>query len=64
MGKLHGRKRLRFGPIIVNLASSGIGWRISSWTVKVGPLSWNSSSKRARADLPGPYHWTSERTDR
>lgn len=49
------RKRLRFGPFVVNAGKSGV----TSWGLKVGRWSWNSHTGRHRVDLPGPFSWTS-----
>lgn len=54
MSPLRFRKRLRLGPLPVwlNFSRTGV-----SWSVKVGPWSWNSRKRRQRLDLPGPLHW-------
>jgi hypothetical protein len=50
----------RLGPrwlhVRLNLSGTGL-----SWTVKVGPWSWNTRSRRHRVDLPGPLSWQSDR---
>lgn len=48
------RKRISFGPLALNLSRSGV-----SWSVRLGPWSWNSRSRRQRVDLPGPFAWQS-----
>lgn len=50
------RKAIKLGPLRVNLSRSGI-----SWSVVIGPWSWNSRARRQRIDLPGPFSWTSRR---
>jgi hypothetical protein len=50
------RKRIRLGPVRVNASNSGL-----SYTVKVGPWSWNTRARRHRVDLPGPFSWRSDR---
>ena len=50
------RKRLRFGPFVVNAGKRGF----TSWGLKVGPWSWNSRTRAQRIDLPGPFSWTSK----
>lgn len=50
------RKRVRVFPgVYVNASNSGV-----SWSVKVGPWSWNSRQRRHRVDLPGPFSWQSD----
>lgn len=49
------RKRLRFGPFVVNAGKSGF----TSWGLQVGRWSWNSRAGRHRVDLPGALSWTS-----
>jgi hypothetical protein len=47
------RKSVRVLPFLrANLSRGGL-----SWTWHLGPLSWNSKRRRARADLPGPFSW-------
>jgi hypothetical protein len=47
------RKRLRFGPITVNLTERGV----SSCSVKIGRSTWNPKRRRVTTDLPGgAYH--------
>jgi len=58
MGRIGWRKAFVFGPLRLNWSRSGF-----SWTVKVGPWSWNSRRDRHRLDLPGPLTWESDRTD-
>lgn len=55
MGKLIFRKRLKFGPLILNMSQG----KVTSYTIKVGPWSWNSRSRKQRVNLPGPFSWTS-----
>lgn len=47
------RKRKKFGPIIFNITEHGF----SSWSIKIGPWSWNSRARAHRVDLPGPFSW-------
>jgi hypothetical protein len=44
-----GGKRIRFGPLIMNVSKSGV-----SWTIKLGRYSWNSRRRKHRIDTPGP----------
>lgn len=51
------RKSIPLGPFLrANLSRSGI-----SWTVHLGPWSWNSRRRRNRVDLPGPFSWEQDR---
>ena len=59
MSPIYLRKAIRFGPLRLNLSRSGI-----SWTVKVGPWSWNSRTRAQRLDLPGPISWRQPRRGR
>lgn len=51
------RKIVRLGPLRLHFANGGY----SSWSVKVGPWSWNSRARRHRVDLPGPFSWRQDR---
>jgi hypothetical protein len=48
------RKRVRLGflPVWVNASRAGL-----SWSVRLGPWSWNSRTRCQRVDLPGPLSW-------
>lgn len=60
-----GRKRKRFGPLVVNFASRGfLRWRVTSWGVKVGRWSWSSGTGQHTVDVPGPWSWRSARRRR
>lgn len=51
------RKGIPILPFLrLNLSRSGV-----SWTVHVGPWSWNSRRRRNRVDLPGPLSWEQDR---
>lgn len=50
---LRARKAIRFGPLRLHFTQAGF----TSWSIKVGPWSWNSRTRRQRVDLPGPFHW-------
>lgn len=51
------RKGIPILPFLrLNLSNSG-----ASWTVHVGPWSWNSRRRRNRVDLPGPLSWEQDR---
>lgn len=52
-GRIRARKVVRLGPVRLNFTENGF----SSWSVKVGPWSWNSRTRASRVDLPGPFHW-------
>lgn len=51
------RKRIRLGPFAFNFGRNGY----TSTSVRVGPLSRNSRTKRTRVDLPGPFAWVFRR---
>ena len=51
------RKQFRVGPFRWHFTQAGY----SSWSVKIGPWSWNSRARRHRVDLPGPWAWTQDR---
>lgn len=51
------RKIVRLGPLRLHFANGGF----SSWSVKVGPWSWNSRARRHAVDLPGPFSWRQDR---
>lgn len=51
------RKTWRLGPLRLNFTQRGF----TSWSVKVGPWSWNSRQRRQRVDLPGPFRWEEDR---
>ncbi|HOW93616.1 MAG TPA: DUF4236 domain-containing protein [Mycolicibacterium fallax] len=53
------RKAIVLGPLRINLSRSGI-----SWSVVIGPWSWNSRARRSRLDLPGPFAWVFGRRQR
>lgn len=52
------RTSKRFGTknlhLRLNASKSGL-----SWTMKVGPWSWNTRQRRHRIDLLGPAYWQS-----
>ncbi len=54
------RKVIRLGPIRLNFGRNGY----SSTTVKVGPWSTNTRTRRHRANLPGPFSWVGKRRPR
>lgn len=56
---LHFRRSLRLGPVRAHVTEHGL-----SWTLKVGPWSWNSRSRTQRVDLPGPFSWSPRRRRR
>lgn len=53
------RKRVRLGPlpVFLNFSRSGV-----SFSVKLGPWSYNSRARRQRVDLPGPAYWEEDRS--
>jgi hypothetical protein len=63
---VRGRKRIhRLGPLTLNLVSQGFWrWRLSSWSIKVWRLGWNSRLREPRFDVPGPWTWTPTRRRR
>lgn len=56
----HMHKKLRLGPVILNLTKRGL----SSVTFKMGRWSWNSRTRRHTIDTPGPGYWQSKRRHR
>lgn len=57
---VRGTKRLRFGPVVVNLSSTGfLRWRITSWGLHEGWWTWNAKSGKHTVNIPGPWRWTS-----
>ncbi len=48
------RKSIKLGPVRLNLSRRGV-----STSVKAGPVSVNSRSRRVRVNLPGPLSWWS-----
>jgi hypothetical protein len=52
------RSRKKFGPLILNFTQRGF----SSWSIKIGPWSWNSKAKAHRVDLPGPLSWKQDKS--
>lgn len=56
------RKTYRWGPVRLHFVSQGLERpKLSSWSIKVGPWSWNSRRRSSRVDLPGPWHWQGRR---
>lgn len=51
------RKSFKLGPFRFNFTQRGF----TSWSIKLGPWSWNSRQRRQRVDLPGPFRWEGER---
>jgi hypothetical protein len=47
------RKRPRLGPIQFNITEHGL----TSWSLRIGPFTWNSRTRRKSVDLPGPWRW-------
>jgi hypothetical protein len=56
MSRRIGSRYLHVRP---NLSLKGV-----SWTVKIGPWSWNTRQRQHRIDGPGPTFWTSKRRRR
>ena len=54
---IRARKSFKFGPLHLNFTLGGF----TSWSVKIGPWSWNSRARRQRVDLPGPLYWIGKR---
>jgi hypothetical protein len=52
------RKTVRLGPLHLNFGNKGF----SSWSIKLGRFSWNSRTRGARVDLPGPVSWKSSKS--
>jgi hypothetical protein len=50
--RLFFRKPIRLGPFTWHFTQNGF----SSWSVKIGPWSYNSRRDRHRVDLPGGFH--------
>lgn len=49
------RKSIPLGPIRLNFTERGF----SSITIKAGPFSWNSRTRKRTIDTPGPGYWQS-----
>lgn len=47
------RKHPGFGPIRLNVTEHGL----SSWTLRLGLISWNSRTRRWSFNLPGPVNY-------
>lgn len=51
------RKRIRMLPFLyANLSRAGL-----SWSVKLGPWSYNTRQRRQHVDLPGPIYYDGRR---
>lgn len=50
------RKSIPLGPLRLNFSKSGV-----SWSLHLGPWSWNSRTRAQRVDLPGPFSWRGRR---
>lgn len=55
MPKFRIRPRIRLGPIQLNFTQRGF----SSWSLKIGPFTRNSRTKRKTFNTPGPgyFEW-------
>lgn len=47
------RKRLRLGPLVFNLTKNGL----TSWGIKLGPITRNFTRGTTSVDLPGPVNY-------
>lgn len=58
---LNYRKHRRLGPLPIwrNVSRSESGKTVS-YSVKLGPFTWNSRTKKKTVDLPGGYSYTSD----
>lgn len=54
--RFRARRRLRFGPVVINLTQRGF----SSWGLKMGPWTWNAKTRRHTIDTPGPGSFQSD----
>lgn len=54
-----GKKRLGPLPIWRNVSKSDSGKTVS-YSVKLGPFTWNSRTKKSTVDLPGNYSYTTD----
>lgn len=50
------RKRFKFGPLFAYVGKRGV----TSYGIKLGPVTWNLKRKTVAADLPGPVNWRSD----
>jgi hypothetical protein len=50
--RLRFRKSFKVWPFTWHFTQNGF----SSWSVKIGPWSYNSRRDKHRVDLPGPFH--------
>lgn len=48
--KFRARKTLPIGPVKLHFTEHGF----SSWSIKIGPFSWNSRTNKKHFDTPGP----------
>lgn len=48
--KFRARKTIPLGPVKLHFTEHGF----SSWSIKVGPYSWNSRTGKSHFDTPGP----------
>lgn len=50
--RFRARRSIRLGPlpVYVNVTERGV----SSWSIRLGPWSWNSRTRRQTLDTPGP----------
>lgn len=49
------RKTVNLGPVKLHFTQRGF----SSWSIKVGPFTWNSRTRKKHLDTPGPggFEW-------
>lgn len=48
--KFRARKTIPLGPVKLHFTERGY----SSWSLKFGPYTWNSRSRKSHIDTPGP----------
>lgn len=44
------RKTVNLGPLKLHFTQKGF----SSWSIKIGPFTWNSRTRKKHLDTPGP----------
>jgi hypothetical protein len=57
VARVRARKTLALGPLRLNFTLRGL----SSWSLRLGPWSWNSRTRAHRMNLPGPFYWQGRR---
>ncbi len=56
---IRARKTFKVGPRLLCVRFNFTQGGFTSWSVQVGPWSWNARTRRQSVDLPGPLRWQS-----